>query len=92
MTNLAEQRLDPPSISEAHYLLIGEIDDAKDRIKLIRSAQDSWSDFNADFHALTPPKEVVAAWDKIGPWLNSHAGATVNELEILQDFERDLMF
>lgn len=92
MSNLAEQRQDPPSISEAHYYLIGEIEKVEEQLKDIREAQDAWDAFNKSFHYLTPPAEIVAAWDKVKPWLNSHAGATATELETLQDFERDLLF
>ena len=92
MSNLAEQRQDPPSLSAAHYALIDQIEAVTECIEDIREAQDAWDAFNKAFHYLTPPPEIVAAWDFVKPWLNSHAGATVGELEILQEAERDLMF
>ena len=92
MAGLAEQRLNPPDVSAAHYALIDQIEIVTDQIENIREAQDAWADFNRALHHLSPPAEIVAVWDKIGPWLNSHAGATVTELEILQEAENNLLF
>lgn len=79
-------------MSDAHYALIDEIEQVTEQIEGIRAAQDAWSDFNASLHFLTPPAEIVAAWDRVKPWLDSHAGATVTELHLLQEAEQDLLF
>ena len=92
MAGLAEQRLNPPDVGAAHYALIDEIEKVADQLDYIRAAQDGWSDFNHDLHRLSPPAEIIAAWDVVGPWLNSHAGATVTELNICQEFENNLLF
>ena len=92
MAGLAEQRVNPPDVSAAHYALIDEIEAVTEQIEAIRGAQDAWSDFNHALHRLSPPAEIVAAWDVVGPWLNSHAGATVTELHILEEAENDLLY
>jgi hypothetical protein len=61
-------------------------------LKATRNAQDSWGYLKDDLEKMVIPAEVGRAFSKIGLWLNSHAGATVIELETLQDAERDLMF
>jgi len=61
-------------------------------LKATRIAQDSWDYLKDDLQKLVIPAEVGRAFSMIGLWLNSHAGATVTELEILQDAERDLLF
>lgn len=92
MTNLAEQRVYPRDVSAEHYDLIDQMEAVAEQIEGIRAAQDAWSDFNASLHFLTPPAEIVAAWDRVKPWLDSHAGATVAELHLLQEAEQDLLF
>jgi len=88
--SLAEPHLTPPDMGPAHYALMDEIEKVEGQLDYIRAAQDSWHAFNYDLHRLSPPAEIIAAWDVVGPWLNSHAGATVTELEILQDFHQRL--
>lgn len=92
MSNLAEQRQDPPSISEYHYALIGKMEEAETDLKATMSAQESFGYLRDDLKKMVIPAEVSRAFSKIGLWLNSHAGATVAELETLQDLERDLLF
>ena len=92
MTNLAEQRQDPPSISDLHYALIDRMEEVEVDLQTTKAAQDSWDDLKDDLGKLVIPAEVARHFSKIGLWLNSHAGATVAELETLQDAERDLLF
>jgi hypothetical protein len=92
MSNLAEQRQDPPSISEYHYALIGKMEEVETDLKATATAQDTWADLKHDLGKLVIPAEVSRAFSKIGLWLNSHHGATVTELETLQDAERDLLY
>lgn len=92
MSNLAEQRQDPPSISEVHYLLIGKMEEVEADLMATMSAQESFGYLKDDLQKLVIPAAVGRAFSVIGLWLNSHAGATVAELESLQDVERDLLF
>ena len=92
MSNLAEQHQDPPTLSECHYWLIDRMEMVETDLKATRIAQDSWDYLKDDLQKLVIPAEVGRAFSMIGLWLNSHAGATVTELEILQDAERDLLF
>lgn len=92
MSNLAEQRQDPPTLSDYHYALIDKMEEVENDLKATRDAVDSWDYLKDDLKKLVIPAEVSRAFSKIGLWLNSHAGATVIELETLQDAERDLLF
>ena len=92
MTNLAEQRQDPPSISDLHYALIDRMEEVEVDLQTTKAAQDSWGDLKDDLKKLVIPAEISRAFSKIGLWLNSHAGATVAELQLLQEAEKDLLF
>jgi hypothetical protein len=92
MAGLAEQRQNPPDLSDLHYALIGKIEEVETDLKATAEAQDSFVYLAADMDKLVIPAEIGRALAAVGLWLNSHAGATGAELETLQDAERDLMF
>ena len=89
---LAERAVDPPSISDLHYLLIDKMEEVEADLRATATAQDTWADLKFDLGKLVLPTEIAGAFAKVGLWLNSHAGATVTELLTLQDAERDLLF
>ena len=91
-TNLAEQRQDPPSLSDIHYALIDKMEVVETDLKATRNAQDSWGYLKDDLEKLVIPAEIGRAFSKIGFWLNSHAGANAVELQLLQEAEMDLLF
>jgi hypothetical protein len=88
----AEQRQDPPNISDLHYALIGKIMEVEADLRATATAQDTWDDLKYDLGKLVIPTEIAGAFAKIGLWLNSHAGATVAELHTLQEAESDLLY
>jgi hypothetical protein len=86
--------MEPQPLSEiaAHYNIIESIEAITATIDEIRAAQNAWSKMNEALHTLGPPANVIAAWDKIRPWINSHAGVMLAQLATLHDQEADLLF
>jgi hypothetical protein len=90
--SLPAPRQDPPNISDLHYALIDRMEEVEVDLQTTKAAQDSWNYLKYDLGKLVIPAEIGRALAAVGLWLNSHAGATVTELHILQEAESDLLF
>jgi hypothetical protein len=69
-----------------------EIEQAEELAEAVREAWDAWAEFNRALHALTPPKEVVQAWDVIRPWLEQVGHKALEELTRLMDRAEEQLF
>ncbi|MDI6854036.1 MAG: hypothetical protein QME75_10605 [Deltaproteobacteria bacterium] len=75
----------PHDSTPREYYLEREVEKWEEEAEKIRDAWDSWMQFNLDFHALTPPPEIAAAWGKVREWLEAQASLVHDELYSRKD-------
>jgi hypothetical protein len=75
----------PHDPTPQEYYLEREVERWEEEADKFRDAWDSWMQFNLDFHVLTPPAEVVAAWDQLRQWLEAQGSLVHDELYSRKD-------
>jgi hypothetical protein len=72
--------LKPHDPTPQEYYLEREVEKWEEEGDKFRDAWDSWMQFNLDFLALTPPAEIMAAWNQVRRWLEAHGSLVHDEL------------
>lgn len=91
---LSQYEADPQELQlrELESEIIDKIEELEAHQDTIREAWDAWQDFNRLFHALSPSPEIVAAWDRIAPFLREQAQDSMVQLEYWREKQADIIW